>query len=70
MPVREAAMRINGVFTLNDTGATIWKSIAEGMPREQAIESLVSGFNIDEKTATADYDEYVETLIEAGFITK
>lgn len=70
VPVRETAMRINGVVTLNDTGAVIWKGIEDGVTRERAIESIVSSFNVDEKTAAADYDEYVAALLEAGIITK
>ena len=70
VPVRETAMRINGVFTLNDVGAIIWKGIEDGVTRERAIESIASGFNVDEKTAAADYDEYVSALLEAGIITK
>lgn len=70
VPVRETAMRINGVFTLNDTGAVIWKGIEDGKSREEIIDTLTTIFNVDTTTAEEDCDEYISALINAGFIRK
>ena len=59
---------VNMMITLNDTGAFLWKHIAEGIEREMLISLLLSEYDANEKTATEAVDAFVAQLSENGFL--
>ncbi|MBP3313656.1 MAG: PqqD family protein [Oscillospiraceae bacterium] len=59
---------VNMMITLNDTGAFLWKHIANGIEREMLISLLLSEYDANEKTATEAVDAFVAQLRENGFL--
>lgn len=55
-------------FTLNAVGATIWRALETGAGRAEAIAAIVEDYEIDEATAAADYDEYIDALASEGLL--
>lgn len=55
-------------FTLNSVGASIWRALESGAPRDQVVDAIVDQYEVDVETASADYDEYVDALVAEGLL--
>lgn len=64
--VDAAAARLH---ELNGTAAVIWEGLAAGRGRAAVLRGLVAEFEVDEGTAGADYDAFVEELRKAGLVS-
>lgn len=58
----------NGMITLNDSGELLWSRLSEGAELEDLTALLVAEYGIDEATAKADAEEFVEKIKGAGFL--
>lgn len=63
MPTGEALVDFNMMLTLNETGVFLWEHIAEGAKKEDLLDAILGEYDIDEETAKADIDEFVDMLI-------
>ncbi|TYQ15947.1 UNVERIFIED_CONTAM: coenzyme PQQ synthesis protein D (PqqD) [Acetivibrio alkalicellulosi] len=68
VPVGDATVDFNGMITLNDTGAFLWKQLLEDNTVENLTSELINEYDIDEKTAKRDVFEFVEKLKDADLI--
>jgi len=70
VPVGERSIDFNGMITLNESGAFLWKQLSSGkdVQKEELVEALINEYDIDVETATADIDEFLETLNASGII--
>ena len=57
----------NGVIMLNGTGAFLWKLLENGAERDELIAEVLNEYEVDEATARADVEKFVEILTENGF---
>lgn len=64
--VGKRTKEINGVMTLNKTGAFIVKGIFDGKTRENIIKEYSAEYEVDADTAENDYELFAEKLKEAG----
>ncbi|OGS24233.1 MAG: hypothetical protein A3J70_05905 [Elusimicrobia bacterium RIFCSPHIGHO2_02_FULL_61_10] len=53
---------------LNGTAALIWEGLAAGETEKVIVSALISEFEIEEKTARADFADFVEELEKAGLL--
>ena len=56
----------SGMLTLNETGATLWKVLEAGCDRNALIDALTSEYDVDEQTANADVDRFLQKLRDTG----
>ena len=68
VPVRTRAVDFSGIIKLTETGAFLWKLLEKGADREVLISSLLSEYEVDEATAAADVDRFVDKLREADLL--
>ena len=68
VPVRTRADDFSGIIKLTETGAFLWKLLEKGADREELISSLLSEYEVDEATAAADVDRFVDKLREADLL--
>ncbi len=68
VPVRTRAVDFSGIIKLTETGAFLWKLLEKGADREELISSLLSEYEVDEATAAADVDRFVDKLREADLL--
>lgn len=54
----------------NPTGATLWQALAAGSTRAGLVNRLLSEFDVDEETATADVDRFVAELEARGLLER
>ena len=66
--VGDEAVNFDGIKTLNETGAFLWKQIEEGKDEAEVVDALVLEYDVDEETAKADVAEFVNLLINNGLI--
>ena len=66
--VGDEAVNFDGIKTLNETGAFLWKKIEQGMDEENIVKALMDEYEVDEETAKNDVGEFVKLLINNGLI--
>jgi hypothetical protein len=55
-------------FGLNDVGALIWDLLSEDHDRDELVEAVLSGYDVEISVAKTDVDELVEQLRDANLI--
>lgn len=68
VPVAEMVVEFNGLMNLNESGAFLWKKLAEGAEMEELVSGMLEEYEIDEETARADIQEFVNLLGEKGLL--
>ena len=66
--VGDEAVNFDGIKTLNETGAFLWKQIEQGMDEENIVKALMDEYEVDEEIAKNDVGEFVKLLINNGLI--
>ncbi len=69
VPLGENVVEINGIVTLSDSAALLWKELERGVDDcEKLSDALCAEYSIDRETALADSQEFVRALKEKGLI--
>lgn len=66
VPVGKASTEFNGMITLNDSGAFLWKVLEKGCEIEDMVKALLSEYDVDEEQARKCSVDFAEKLKEAG----
>lgn len=66
VPVGAAAVDFNGMITLNDSGAFLWKELEKGGDVESLTAALLRDYEVDEETARTCSADFIRKLEEAG----
>ncbi|MBQ7661672.1 MAG: PqqD family protein [Clostridia bacterium] len=56
----------NRMISLNETGAFIWKLLANDTTVEAVADALAAEYEVDKATALADTEAYIKMLTEVG----
>ena len=68
VPTGEAAARLNGMITLNETGAFIWSFLQEAHTKEELLAAMLEEFEVDEACARVDIEGFTGVLLEQGML--
>lgn len=68
VPTGAATQQFNGMITLNEVAAFIWKNLDESESREILVDKIMDEFEVDRKTATRDVIGFVSALYERGLV--
>ncbi len=61
--IGQAAVDFNGMLTMNETGAFLWKKLEGGASAEELKEAMQKEYEgADEKTISDDVDSFIESL--------
>ena len=66
VPVGQASVDFNGMNTLNDSGAFLWKELEKGSDVDGMTAALLCEYDVDEATARSCSAAFIEKLKEAG----
>lgn len=66
MPTGKNVKSFNGSLILNDTGAFIFEKLQKGASAEETAQALTREYDVTLDTASADVQNTVASLIEAG----
>ena len=58
----------NGVITLNETGAFLWKQLEKGATKEQLLEALLNEYEVTQEIALQHIDKFIEKLTNAQLL--
>jgi len=62
------SVTFDGIKTLNETGAFLWRNIEKGMDEEMLVKAMLDEYEVDEQTAKTDVKEFVSLLINNGLV--
>lgn len=68
VPVGSTALRFNGIITLEAVGTLIWKGLVAGKSREEILTEILDTFEVEEKEASQDLDEFLQQLRDNDFL--
>lgn len=63
-----ADVDFNGMITLNETGATLWKRLEQEAEISDLTAALLAEYEVDEATAAVAAEQFVGKLKEKGFL--
>lgn len=66
--VGNAAAEFNGMITLNDSGAFLWKRLSKGSTYDELVLAMLAEYDVSEETAKKDIDVFLENVRKAGLI--
>jgi len=61
-------LNLNMMITLNETGKFLWERLDKGASADELVSALLSEYDVDEKTARASVEKFVEKLRENSFL--
>lgn len=70
VPVGETALKFNGIVSLNEVGAEIWKGLQQGEDREALLRRVLDAFEVGREEAEQDLSEFLGGLEENGFLSE
>lgn len=68
VPIGAASLDFNGMITLNESAAFLWKKIEQGAEVEDLVAALLAEYEVDEETARKCTVDFVAKLNEAGCV--
>ena len=66
--VGEASKKFNGVINLNESGAFLWKKLADRIEESQLVKELLNEYEVSEEIANNDVKTFVKKLKEADIL--
>ena len=64
----EKSRQFGGMIRLNESGSFLWERLTEETNRGLLIAALLEEYDVDENTARADVDRFLNTLRKAGVL--
>ena len=66
--VGDESLNFNGIITINGAGTFLWEKLAGGATKQELLDAMLSEYDIDEETASADIDEFVQKLKNSNLL--
>jgi len=58
----------NGMITLNETGALLWRTLEQNADEKTLVQALLEEYDIDEQTALTDVKRFINKLKDADIV--
>ena len=68
--VGEASVNFDGMLTLNESGALLWRTLEHGAVRAALVRALTTEYEVSEAQAAQDVDEFLDMLRKAGCLAE
>ena len=69
VPAGKTALDLNGMLTLNETGAALWRMLPEAADAEALTQGLLQEFEVyTAEQVRADVEEFLARLRELGIV--
>lgn len=64
----ETKKEFDGMLRLNETGAFLWKKLADGASEETLADALYAEYGVSAEVAAKDTADFLEIIRSAGFV--
>ena len=61
-------LNLNMMITLNGTGKFLWERLETGATMDELVQAMLAEYEVDEQTARAGAERFVNKLQERGFL--
>lgn len=68
VPAGKTALDLNGMLTLNEVGAEIWKMLPEAEDEEEIVQRLLQDYEAEPAQVREDVSEFINRLKELGIV--
>ena len=68
LPVGQASVNFNGMLSLNESGALLWRALENGGDRDALADALLAEYEVEREEALADVEAFLTALTKAGCI--
>jgi hypothetical protein len=68
VPVGEAVVDFSGMVNLNESGAMLFEALQKGCEENDLVELLLSEYDVDRATASADVKRFINKVKEADIL--
>ena len=68
VPVGARAKEFNGMITLSESSAILWKLLEKGAEKEDMITALLAEYNVERAVVENDVEKFTKKLTEAGLV--
>ena len=68
VPTGKASLDFNGMITLNETGAFLWRMLENGTDEEAMLAAMLKEFEVEEATARVGIERFVSKLNSEGLL--
>ena len=68
VPVGKTALDLNGMLTLNEVGAEIWKMLPEVESEEEIVERLLQDYEVEPAQVREDVSAFLNRLRTLGIL--
>lgn len=63
-------LNLNKMITLNETARVLWQRLETGAETEELVSALLAEYDVEESTAKASVDRFLEKLRANGFLAE
>ena len=70
LALSDATLNFDGMLTMNESGALLWKALEQGGDRETLADALTGEYTVSREQALADVDEFLHKLSNAGCLAE
>jgi len=68
IPLGQRVVEFNGMISLNESSVMLWNKLEKGATIDELVQTVLSEYDIDEKTARADVEDFVNQIREKGLL--
>lgn len=68
MPSSSGTVEYQRMFSLNESGAFLWRELEKGATREELLSALLREYDVEESEALADIEEFLSYLRQGGML--
>ena len=68
IPTGKTVLDFNGLITVNEVGASIWKMLQNEVTFEELVAGILEEYSVDEDVAKKDIQEFLDKLSENGIV--
>ena len=68
IPTGKRTLDLNGMITLNETGAFIWKQLEQGADEAQIVRAILESYDVEQERAASCVKAFIEKLREVGCV--
>lgn len=68
VPLGQRVVEFNGLMTLSESGALLWRRLEGGAKVEELVNAILEEYEVDIATANADVNDFISEIDKKGLI--